>query len=189
MDSSTCVLSAVPTFPPTDTSQAAGLEHPPHEHHRRRLALGPGHRHDAPPQPAAGQLELADEGNAPPPDLVEDRQPGRHAGAQHHEISPRQRVGPVSAELELDAGVLQAPDRLGDLGAPLGQDHARAAGREELRRRHAAARRPHHHDRRAPHGKCTHRSFRVARLKQAKTTAAIRNRLITFGSLHPISSQ
>ena len=95
----------------------------------------------------------------------------------------------MPAELQLDAGVLEAPDRGGDLAALLGQDDARAAGREELGRGHAAARRPHDDDRRPAHGESSHRSFKVARLKQAKTTAAIRNRLITFGSLHPISSK
>ena len=95
----------------------------------------------------------------------------------------------MAAELQLDAGVREAADRLGDLAAPLGQDHPRPAVGEEPGRGRAAARRPHHHDRRPPHGEHVHRSFRVARLKQAKTTAAIRNRLITFGSLHPISSQ
>ena len=34
-----------------------------------------------------------------------------------------------------------------------------------------------------------HRSFNVVRLKSAKMIAMIRNRVITFGSLQPISSK
>ena len=65
---------------------------------------------------------------------------GRHAGTQHDQVGAGERLRPVSAELELDA---QSAQRLA-LRRPrsrVGQRHARAAARQQLRGGHAASRR------------------------------------------------
>ena len=56
-------------------------------------------------------------------------------------------------------------------------------------RRKTAPSGPNHYDTRTGNRKLTHRNLSVVRLKSANMTAAIKNRLMIFGSLHPISSQ
>ena len=73
-------------------------------------------------------------------------------------------------------------------GPHVGQRDARAALGEQQRGRDAAARRAHDRHVLSAHREA-HRSFNVVRLKSAKMIATIRNRVMTFGSLQPISSK
>ena len=68
----------------------------------------------------------------------------------------------------------------------------RPAAHEQLRRGDTAARRPDDGDALAANGEWAidrHRSFSVVRLNSAKMIATITNRVMTFGSLQPISSK
>ena len=95
------------------------------------------------------------------------------------------------AELQRHTGVTQ-PGLVGDLRPQVGQGHRGAATDQQLRRRHAAPGRPDDDDALAAHGEAIargHRSFKVVRLNSAKTMAVIRKRVMTFGSLQPVSSK
>ncbi len=96
----------------------------------------------------------------------------------------------MAAELERHARVAQ-PILVVDLRADVGQRDGRAAPDEKLRGRDAAPRRADDDDPLAANGEghVGHLSFNVVRLKSAKMIARIRNRVITFGSLQPISSK
>ena len=71
------------------------------------------------------------------------------------------------------------------------QRDPRASRLQELDRRQAAARSADHGDLFSANteGLAHHRTFNVARLNSAKMIARIRNRVITFGSAHPMSSK
>ena len=94
----------------------------------------------------------------------------------------------MAAELQRHA---QAAQRfgLGQFGARLRQRDVRAAAREQLRGSQAASRRSRDGHAFVLDGEVRHRSFNVARLNSAKMIPTITNRVITFGSLHPISSK
>ena len=96
----------------------------------------------------------------------------------------------MAAELERDARLAQ-PLLVVDALARVGERDRRAAADEQLRRRDAAARRADDDDPLARDGEGAgrHRSFSVVRLKSAKMIARMTNRVITFGSLQPISSK
>ncbi len=97
----------------------------------------------------------------------------------------------MAAELELDADRPQ-PLFLVEPIAHVGQRHRGAAADQQLRGRQAAARRTGDGDALAANGErtvCRHLSFNVVRLNSAKMIARITNRVITFGSLQPISSK
>ena len=77
------------------------------------------------------------------------------------------------------------------LGIVIAREEA-AALHEELGGGDAAARRTSDGDALAPNGERRpggHRSFNVVRLKSAKMIARMTNRVMTFGSLQPISSK
>ena len=78
-----------------------------------------------------------------------------------------------------------------DLLADVGQRHAGAAAHQQLRRGHTASGRADDDDPLAANGerRVAHLSFSVVRLKSAKMIARIRNLVITFGSLQPMSSK
>ena len=95
----------------------------------------------------------------------------------------------MPAKLEVDADLTQPFDLLADVPPHLAEGDARPAAGQQTSGRDTTARGTEHDDVGPAHGELGHRSFNVARLKQANTTATIRNRLITFGSLHPINSQ
>jgi len=97
----------------------------------------------------------------------------------------------VAAELEVHAGGAQ-PILVVEPIAPIAQRHRRAAADEQLRGRNAAPRGAGHRDSLATNGEPSvgrHRSFNVVRLNKAKMIARITNRVITFGSLQPMSSK
>ena len=75
-----------------------------------------------------------------------------------------------------------------ELGAGVGERHARAALGEQQRGGDAAARGADDRDVLSAHREA-HLSFNVVRLKSAKMMATMMNRAITFGSLQPISSK
>ena len=113
----------------------------------------------------------------------------RNARAQHEQVGRRERLAAVRAQLELDAGVTQLPGgALVNLRAGVGERHARAALGEQQRGGNTAARRADDRHVLSAHREC-HLSFKVVRLKSAKMMATIMNRVITFGSLQPISSK
>ena len=95
----------------------------------------------------------------------------------------------MPAELEVDANLTQPLDLLANVAPHLGEGDPRPAAGQQPGGADTAAPGADHDHVGPAHGELGHRSFNVARLKQAHTTATIRNRLITFGSLHPISSQ
>src|SRR5258708_27340440 len=116
---------------------------------------------------------------------------GRDTGAQHDEIGGEQRLGPMPAKFEMDAGVAHL-GILGDGVAPVGQRDGRAAAHEQLGRRDAAAGGADDHHPLAGNGARRirgHRSFNVVRLNRAKMIARMTNRAMTFGSLQPMSSK
>ena len=96
----------------------------------------------------------------------------------------------VPAELEDDTGGAQAFLVL-DLLANIGQRDAGATAHQQLRRGHTASGGADDDDPLATHGewRIAHLSFSVVRLKRAKMIARIRNLVMTFGSLQPISSK
>ena len=96
----------------------------------------------------------------------------------------------VAAELQRHTGGAQ-PILVLDLLADVGQRDAGAAAHQQLRRRHTASGRADHDDPLATNGegRVAHRSFSVVRLKSAKMMARMRNLVITFGSLQPMSSK
>ena len=76
--------------------------------------------------------------------------------------------------------------------AQVRQDDGRSAPHEQLRRRHSTARRTDDGDALAADGEWAidrHLSFNVVRLNNAKMIATMTNRVMTFGSLHPINSK
>ncbi len=79
--------------------------------------------------------------------------------------------------------------RIRQLGARVGQRHARAATRQQLRRGKAAARCTRDGHALVLSTEKRHRSFNVARLNSAKMIPMITKRVITFGSLQPLSSK
>ena len=120
----------------------------------------------------------------------------------------------MAAELQRDASIRERTGRV-DLRLPIRHRHPRASPREQFRRRHSASRGTHHHhslsgyrerhSTRRTRRTCDlidlidpldlahldpfHLSFNVVRLSSAKMIPTITNRVITFGSLHPISSK
>ena len=104
--------------------------------------------------------------------------PRRDARAEDDQVGAVQRLGPMAAELEDDAGPAQLVGRIDRL-AGVGQHDAGAARDQQVRRGHAAARRPdddHALARHAEGGRRRHRSFRVARLVSANTIATMMKR-------------
>ena len=97
----------------------------------------------------------------------------------------------MAAQFEVDAGILQGGRAL-ELRALLGYEHARTPSMQQSGCGNAASGRSDHHHAPSPDREVVihhHRSFNVVRLKSAKITATIRNRVITFGSLHPSNSK
>ena len=79
-----------------------------------------------------------------------------------------------------------------DLRPQVGQGHRGAATDQQLRRGHAAPGRPDDDDALAAHGEAIPVVIAVSsvvRLNSAKMMATIRKRVMTFGSLQPISSK
>ena len=167
-----------------------GVEHPAAQRGGGRLALRAGDGDDPPAKPAGGHLDLADDRDAGGASAGDDRDPRRHARAQHDQIGRVERRGPVPAELHPDAETSERRHPRGVRGGRkrLAHRHASAASRGQRRGREAAAGGADHDDVRSGHRELGHRSFRVVRLNNAKTTAMIRNRVMIFGSLHPTSS-
>ena len=96
----------------------------------------------------------------------------------------------MAAELERDAGRAQ-PLFILNLLADVGQRDAGAAPHQQFGGRDTAPRRADDDDPLATNGewRVAHRSFSVVRLKRAKMIARIRNLVMTFGSLQPMSSK
>ena len=96
----------------------------------------------------------------------------------------------VPAELEGDTVGAQAVLIL-DLLANIGERDAGATSHEQLRRGHTASGGADDDDPLASNGegRIAHLSFSLVRLKRAKMIARIRNRVMTLGSLQPISSK
>ncbi len=96
----------------------------------------------------------------------------------------------VAAELQRHTGGTQTILVL-DLLADVGQRDAGAAAHQQLRSSHTASGRAEHDNPLATNGerRAAHLSFSVVRLKRAKMMARIRNLVITFGSLQPMSSK
>ena len=94
----------------------------------------------------------------------------------------------MPAQLERDT---QAPEPLGVAGVPplVRHGHACTAADKQFGGRRPAAFGPGHRHPTARDAEGAHRSFSVVRLNNANTTAAITNRVMTLGSLHPISSK
>src|SRR3954464_8312499 len=94
-------------------------------------------------------------------------------------------------ELERDAR-FPKPIRIRDVIAKIRERDRGTSPHQELRRRDAAAGGPDDGHALAAHGEAfgaRHRSLRVVRLNKANTIAVMRKRVMTFGSLHPISSK
>ena len=178
-----------------------GLEHPPDQRRRRRLALGAGDRDDRPVQPARRQLELADHRRRRRPRARwSSASSGGTPGLVTIRSASRKKPGRGAAELQRDADRAQpvlAADRRGLRSVSV---TLRAARRRAVRGGHAAAGGADDQhalaldgERRRTarwHGRWRrHRSFSVVRLNSAKRIATIRNRVITFGSLQPMSSK
>ncbi len=97
----------------------------------------------------------------------------------------------MATQLEHHAGCAQLVGFV-NLFAHVRQRDDRTAPHEQLRGRDTTSRRTHDGDASAADGEgclLAHRSFNVARLNSAKMMAMITNRVMTFGSLHPISSK
>jgi hypothetical protein len=97
----------------------------------------------------------------------------------------------VSAEFQGHAGRPQAILVVNPL-SQVGQRDVRPTSNEQLRSGDTAPRRTHDGHAPAPDGERTavgHLSFNVVKLNNAKMIARMRNRVITFGSLQPISSK
>ena len=94
----------------------------------------------------------------------------------------------MTTELELHAEMAQRL-RLRHVGAHLGQRDLGATACQQLGGGNAASRRSHDGHAFPLHIKFTHRSFNVVRLNNANTIPTITNRVMTLGSLHPISSK
>ncbi len=167
-----------------------GLEHPPGQRRGRRLSFRPGNRDDAAAQPAGRELELACHRNARGTGRFDGRKPGRHAGAQDDEIRSRERRLLVATQLQRHARGTE-PILVVDPIAQVRQRHERAAPHQQLRGSDTATCRADHDDALAAHGErvVTHLSFNVVRLNSAKMIARIRKRVMTFGSLQPMSSK
>ena len=115
---------------------------------------------------------------------------GRHAWTHDDQAASDGHVVGHRTETELDAERLQFV-ALGQIRLGVDQRHAAALLQDETAGRKAAAAAAHHRhmaprdvvrDRR-------HRSLRVVRLNSAQTIAMIRKRVMTFGSLQPMSSK
>src|SRR5215203_3636645 len=96
----------------------------------------------------------------------------------------------VSPELErntsgLQIGFFRYP------GFAIGERDAGAALGEQVRRGHTTPGGAHDQHLLPAHGKVLgrHRSFNVVRLNSANRIATIRNRVMTFGSAHPLNSK
>ena len=147
-----------------------------------------------PLDPSPGELQLADDLDAAL--RVRRRRPAAPIGTPGLvtiRSAAGERLRPVAAQLQHHA---RRPQAIGAVEgvARFRERHARRpAARAAPRRRCRCAPRPP----RPPAGPRPrtrllprhHRIFSVVRLKSAKITARIRNRVITFGSLHPISSK
>ena len=179
-------------LPPTVTLEPGGLEHPARQRRRRRLPFRAGDRD------RRGRAATATPARSPPMTGTPrsrgfwiDGLIGRHARAEHDEVRVGQRLAAVAAELELHA---QTAQRFGlrHLGAHLGQRDPGAAARQQLGGGNAASRRPddgHAFPHSNPRPSFAHRSFNVVRLNNANMIPTITKRVMTFGSLHPISSK
>ena len=113
----------------------------------------------------------------------------RNPRAHHHEIGVRKERRPMRTDFDGDA---RGPNRIKTRGLlRVVQRHARTARAKELRRGEPAAAPAGYHDMLPCHVEMhrTHLSFNVVRLKSAKTIDRIRNRVMTFGSSHPMSSK
>ena len=96
----------------------------------------------------------------------------------------------MTTELELDPCLSQSIFFV-EVCAHFAERHRRAAPRKQLRRCHTAPRRPDDGDPLATNGELQigHLNFNVVRLNRAKMMARMTNRVMTFGSLHPINSK
>ena len=175
-------------------SPAVGCNHPPEQCGCRRLSFRPGDRDDRTSQPARRQLHFADDFNATPPRGGEIRLVERDARARHDEIGGSRtwpaygRRAPRRCRRLLRAARL-VELRVAARSSPHGHPVDAAARLPRCRfgpLRPPPRAVPGPRSRHPPHH---HRSFNVVRLKSAKITATIRNRVITFGSLHPSSSK
>ena len=106
------------------------------------------------------------------------RDPGFAAGLARETYSDYYRL-----RYPFDADLAGRPRRLSALHGRL-QETGAVFGTK------AGWERADHHDPPSRHMKViTHRSFSVVRLKRAKTTATMRNRVMIFGSSHPSCSK
>ena len=171
------------------------LQHPAGQRRRRRFALGAGDGDDAAEEPARRKLDLRDHRHAAPARGLHRRLLRRHAGAEDDEIGGREGLRPVAPQLQLHAESCQ---RLGFrcLAPRVGKRHVRAPAGEQLRGGQAASRGSRDGDAFAgdvecqiPRHESVQRSLSVARLNNAKMIPTMTKRVITFGSLHPLSSK
>ena len=179
---------------------ARGLEHLADERRGRRLPLRAGDGDEAALQPTRGQLQFADDRHTSRAGSCQFGQLGRHAGARHDQIHRREEARVVPAEVERHAGPAK-PIGLRTVRHPVGERHNRAARHEQLRSGASAARGAHHEHTPSGHRERRrlrpgregrrhgHRSFNVVRLKSANRIATMRKRVITLGSLQPMSSK
>ena len=116
-------------------------EHAPGERRGRGLSFRPRNRHDAPRQPARGQLDFTNDRNAGRACGGHLRLGQRHTGTHDDQIGRVEDFCRMCTELEGDAClaqprlVLRAIER----GPKIGQRDARAAAGDEQRRGNAAA--------------------------------------------------
>ena len=97
----------------------------------------------------------------------------------------------MTTELEPDP-LCAEPLLIVNLLAHIGEGDVGAPAHQQLRGGHTAPRRADDGDAETTHGErlgLGHRSFKVVRLNSAKTMAVIRKRVMTFGSLQPVSSK
>ena len=165
-------------------------EHAPGQCRRRGLPLRSGDRDDPAAQPVGRKLQLASDRHTRPARGVDHRCLRRDAWTQHDEVGCGQRRRLVPAKFQRDASLSQTFLVL-DRRTHVRERDRGATPDEQLCRGDAAACRAHHDDPLATNGegRAGHRSFNVVRLKSAKMIAMIRKRVMTFGSLQPISSK
>ena len=166
------------------------LDHPAHQRRRRRLALGTGDRDDRPGHERGRELQFADDAYSAGTCGLQGTDVGRYAWTHDDQAGVDGHVVRHRTETELDAERLQLV-AFGQIRLGVDQRHAAALLQDESAGCKAAAA-PAHHRHMAPRDVVRdrrHRSLRVVRLNSAQTIAMIRKRVMTFGSLQPMSSK
>jgi hypothetical protein len=180
----------VPDVSADEDPVPTGFEHAARQSCRRRLPFRARDRHDPAAEPSRSELEFPHDRNPRASGGLERRLLCRYAGAQDDEIRGHERRLAMAPELELYSGCPQ-PVFVIELWLQIGEGDAGASPDQQLRGRHTTPRGTDNGDLLATNreGVGGHRSFRVVRLNNAKMIATIRNRVMTFGSLQPISSK